>query len=252
MAVYTIQDTTLRDIADAIRDKKGEVLEIECQMTNSVANTSFNIVAGKTYRLILIPSELIADGEGQLEFSTQTASGNYAGYFGSVITKYVVDEPMEFIFTPSYSGTLFRIVNITKRGTGSKIVSAIVKLAEIKEDGSLANAYKPSEIAETINEFEVIPNVASTITGNCSRRFSNGGWDWFLNQMSDKITTKDISSADYMFYSSNVSEIPFDINLTVITNSSHHNLQNLFASAKNISTVPMIYNARPGDITYMF
>lgn len=106
MVAYTIQDTTLRDIADAIRDKKNEVLEIEYQMVNSVANTSFNIVEGKTYRLILIPSELIADGEGQLEFTTQTASANYAGYFGSGITKYVVGEPTELIFTAPYDGTL--------------------------------------------------------------------------------------------------------------------------------------------------
>ena len=253
MAAYTIQDTTLRDIADAIRDKKNEVLEVEYQMVNSVANTSFNIVKDKTYRLILIPSELIADGEGQLEFTTQTASANYAGYFGSGITKYVVGEPMELIFTAPYDGTLFRIVNITKKGTGSKIASATVKLAEIKEDGSLANVYKPSEMAAAINEFEAIPNSALIITGNCQYRFAYGGWDWLINQMGDKITTKDISNANNMFASSKVSEIPFDINLTVITNTStKHNLSRMFASADHLQAIPMIYNALPNDVSSLF
>lgn len=253
MAVYTIQDTTLRDIADAIRDKKGEVLEIEYQMVNSVANTSFNIVEGKTYRLILIPSELIADGEGQLEFTTQTASANYAGYFGSGITKYVVGEPTELIFTAPYDGTLQRIVNITKKGTGSKIVSATVKLAEIKEDGSLANVYKPSEMAAAINEFEAIPNSALTITGNCQYRFAYGSWDWLINQMGDKITTKDISNASNMFASSKASEIPFDINLTVITNTStKHDLSRMFSYADKLQAIPMIYNAMPSDLNNIF
>lgn len=253
MAVYTIQDTTLRDIADAIRDKKGEVLEAEYQMVNSVANTSFNIVEGKTYRLILIPSELIADGEGRLEFSTQTASGNYAGYFGSIITKYVINEPMELIFTASYDGTISRIVNIAKSGTGSKIVSAIVKLAEIKEDGSLVNAYKPTEMAKAINELEVIPEDGLTITGNCQYKFAYGGWDWFLSQMGDKITTKDISNVSNMFTFSNVSEIPFDINLTVITNAStKHSIQRMFSYAEKLQAIPMIYNAIPSDLNNIF
>lgn len=253
MTVYTIQDTTLRDIADAIRDKKNEVLEIEYQMVNSVANTSFNIVEGKTYRLILIPSELIADGEGRLEFSIQTASANYVGYFGSIITKYVINEPMELIFTASYDGTISRIVNIAKSGTGSKIVSAIVKLAEIKEDGSLVHAYKPTEMAKAINELEVISEDALTITGNCQYRFAYSGWDWLINQMGDKIITKDISNASNMFSFSKVSEIPFDINLTVITNTStRHNLSRMFAQADHLQAIPMIYNALPNDISAIF
>lgn len=251
MAVYTIQDTTLRDIADVIRDKKDEVLEIEYQMVNSVANTSFNIVEGKKYRLILIPSELIADGEGQLEFSTQTTSGNYAGYFGSGITKYVVGEPMELIFTAPYDGTLMRVVNITKKGSGSKIVSAIVKLAEIKEDGSLANAYKPTEMAAAIDEIMEIPNKALSFTGNCSYGFTRNHWNWFIEQCGDKITAQDISNPSYMFYySDTLQEIPFSIYLS--SSSTSHSTASMFNNCNKLIEIPMIYSLKVSDMSGMF
>lgn len=251
MAVYTIQDTTLRDIADAIRDKKNKVLEIEYQMVNSVANTSFNIVEGKTYRLILTPSELIADGEGQLEFTTQTASANYAGYFGSGITKYVVGEPMELIFTAPYDGILQRIVNITKKGTGSKIVSATVKLAELKEDGSLANTYKPSEMAKAINEIEGIPNKALSFTGNCNYVFTRNQWNWLIEQCGDKITATDISNPAYMFYySDTLREIPFSIYLS--TTSTNQPASYMFSGCSNLIEIPMVYSLKVADITSMF
>ena len=56
------------------------------------------------------------------------------------------------------------------------------------------------------------PDEAFVVTGDCAYRFSNGGWDWFIENYSDKITTKDINRASSMFAYNKLSEIPFEIN----------------------------------------
>ena len=84
-----------------------------------------------------------------------------------------------------------------------------------------------------------------TITGNCSHRFANGGWDWFIENYGDKITTKDITSATYMFSSSKLEEIPFDINLsTTVFNGV--NIGSIF-NASNITKPPYI----TGKVSHM-
>lgn len=56
------------------------------------------------------------------------------------------------------------------------------------------------------------PAEAFVISGDCEYRFANGGWDWFINQYGNQITTKTISNANYMFNSCNANSIPFRIN----------------------------------------
>ena len=57
------------------------------------------------------------------------------------------------------------------------------------------------------------PESAFVISGNCQYRFANGGWDWFIEQHGDKITTEDISNASHMFYYASIKDIPFEINV---------------------------------------
>lgn len=52
------------------------------------------------------------------------------------------------------------------------------------------------------------------VTGDCSYRFANGGWDWFIKKYRDRITTKGVQYCSNMFYSCKVEEIPFQINVT--------------------------------------
>ena len=79
--------------------------------------------------------------------------------------------------------------------------------------------YTPMELANKIaNEMplakDAIPNSAKHLTGDYRYKFANGGWDWFIEQCGEEITTEKITSADNMFYSSNVKSIPFDLNCT--------------------------------------
>ena len=57
------------------------------------------------------------------------------------------------------------------------------------------------------------PESAFLISGDCNYRFANNGWNWFIEQHGDKITTEDISNASHMFYYSSIKDIPFEINV---------------------------------------
>ena len=58
-----------------------------------------------------------------------------------------------------------------------------------------------------------IPEEALTISGICDYRFTKDGWNWFIDEYKNDITTKDITNASHMFYFNEMSNIPFDINL---------------------------------------
>ena len=95
----------------------------------------------------------------------------------------------------------------------------------------------PAEIAaiETGSGSSGIPETAFNLTGDCGYRFSSGGWDWFIEQYGDKITTKAISNCGYMFYKSKVQEIPFDINTV-----SNPSISFMFRDCNNLTTIPNV------------
>ena len=95
----------------------------------------------------------------------------------------------------------------------------------------------PIEIAaiETGGGGGDLPEEALLITGNCSYRFANGGWDWFINTFGKKIKTEGITNADYMFQNSNqLKEVPFDINI------SNGSAANIFLNAGITETPDII------------
>ena len=68
----------------------------------------------------------------------------------------------------------------------------------------------PAEIIAIVSGGGELPEEAFVITGDCSYRFSNGGWDWFVEEFGNQITTKDITKLDRMFFSSgHLTSIPF-------------------------------------------
>lgn len=92
---------------------------------------------------------------------------------------------------------------------------------------------------------EGIPEEAYILTGNCTYRFSFNGWNWFIEQYGDKITTVDLTDMSYMFRESgNLTEIPFDLN--VRTNSSN-NLGYLFYFCTTLNSVPYVRGNLPAQ-----
>ena len=163
--------------------------------------------------------------------------------------------------------------------------SSIQAIADaIREKNGETTTYKPSEMAAAITAIttggggEEIPEEAFLITGNCQYRFSRDNWNWFIKNYSNKITTKDITDMSYMFYySQNLEDIPFDINLSSTSSAQMNNvfnyctklkhipnidckrtasqyadMSNFFVYCYNLTQVPYLYNASVSAMTSFF
>lgn len=80
------------------------------------------------------------------------------------------------------------------------------------------------------------PESAFVISGSCLNWDYNGDWDSFITAYADKWSTSNIDDCSYMFYSSKLSSVPFDINLD---NGKHPIFTSMFAYS-NITTLPTI------------
>ena len=82
-----------------------------------------------------------------------------------------------------------------------------------------------------------LPESAFVLTGDCDSKFKSGGWDWFINNYGNQITTSDITSTKAMFYGSKVSSIPFELNCKY---DSFARCQDMFNGAYNMTKAPRI------------
>lgn len=93
-----------------------------------------------------------------------------------------------------------------------------------------------------------LPEEVLKITGDCSYRFVYDGWNWFVENYGDKITTEGITNSNYMFYmNEKIEEILFDIN---INNSSYRDMRNMFQNCAKLKKIGKIKNAYPDNMTY--
>ena len=93
------------------------------------------------------------------------------------------------------------------------------------------------------------PESAFVISGNCSYRFAYDGWNWFIELYGNKITTQSINNASYMFQSSSVESIPFDINCF---NDSYYECGNMFRYCTNLKEIGTIRNLYPSSMQHLF
>ena len=92
-----------------------------------------------------------------------------------------------------------------------------------------------------------LPEGALNITGDCSYRFYNDGWNWFIEEYGDQITTS-ITRGESMFqYSDNLTNIPFNINI-----SGGGYYSNMFASCTKLTSVPSLTFAGNADVHSLF
>ena len=61
-----------------------------------------------------------------------------------------------------------------------------------------------------------IPEEKLVLTDDCGYKFYKGAWDWFIEEYGDKITSRDIYGAQYMFGYCTLKSIPFEVNLATI------------------------------------
>ena len=93
-----------------------------------------------------------------------------------------------------------------------------------------------------------LPEGALTITGDCSYRFANNGWNWFIEEYDNQITTSGITKGEKMFQgSSNLTNIPFDINI-----SSGLYYGSMFSGCTQLTAVPPLTFAGDTDVSNLF
>lgn len=128
----------------------------------------------------------------------------------------------------------------------------------IRAKNGTNDTYKPSQMPDAITNLPSggggdLPEEAFLITGDCTYRFYENGWNWFIEEYGDRITTRDITSGNGMFMDSDtLTEIPFDLNFT--NNAS--NIIYTFNQCKNLLSAPnIIFNPTATTKTgfqYMF
>lgn len=141
----------------------------------------------------------------------------------------------------------------------SKVViddSKLVNIADaIRNKNGSANKYTPTEMATAIGDIKVSSGAELApedlvISGDCSYKFQNGSWDWFIEKFGDKITTKDITKCQLMFQHSKLSSIPFDFN---INTEKEIDLYGMFDYCQNLISVPYVKNVKKvSNFSYMF
>lgn len=99
----------------------------------------------------------------------------------------------------------------------------IVDLYPLDADGNrisylsqeqVPNTITPSEMVEAISNSPVLPpEEAFVISGDCTYRFSDTHWTWFVECYKDKIITNGITHLSNTFDGSSLTEIPFVLNV---------------------------------------
>ena len=90
-----------------------------------------------------------------------------------------------------------------------------------------------------------------TISGDCSYRFSNNGWNWFLEKYKDRLIFNNITDASNMFeMSSSIKSIDFDIIFD--DSQSYISARNMFANCGNLENIRKIVNLKAREMARMF
>ena len=250
--LYSIKESTLTDIGNALRRKYGDIEWIEPENNIFKTNnaTGFGTVDGEN-----LPNV----GMATKTFEFDEEKDIKIGYWftdiyvdmGYCIGDYDADNVIKLTKkqNSTYTEHIVRAKKITLYAYLNIAVVSFGYYSSISY--SALNTFKSSEIAGAIETLDLIPEEAFMISGDCSYKFAYNGWNWFIEQYGDKISTKDISDAFSMFNgSTNLVSTPFEINFD--STSSYHNTSNMFQSCNNLVTLPKINAIKLYNMSNMF
>ena len=288
MAKYSIQDTTLTAIGDAIRNKTGKhtrpgtetyMKTIPEVMISKTSNApGFNnlavqrpLVPGINIDVIRFPGANSIFMDYCIEFYKvdgseylQIAVGEYDE------TNFPVDtiEKIYATGTPRYSRQHTTFENTEVITIRSVVVSTQYYLGyyaeckafdadgnpmgeyqvEAEREVEVPNTLTPAQMATEIEGLSIYepPAEAFNLTGDLTYRFSYNGWNWFIDDFGDRITTSDINSIQSAFaHSGKLETIPFDINMR---EGREHVATEAFYDSPKLKSLPEIYNFKPSGL----
>lgn len=154
------------------------------------------------------------------------------------------------------------------------------KLIDYHTIGKVKNTMTPSTMITTINELPTIPDSAFQMTGYVPYRCAYDSYAWMIDLYGDKITTKDLTTATYMFQQSyKLTRVPFQLNfadnqgitltglfkncniltqidydITIPTTSYAYQsaMDDIFSGCYKLESIPYIYNVYPSTMNNMF
>ena len=279
MALYSIKEETLTGIGDALRRKWGETKTITVTKTEEFTVPTIAKTPNATgFDSFGDSSEVGSDFSVDVTFNGAASIKIKIGYSNDTIdmfsrTNVSYKDSLGSTITEAFgagdSGVVEKTIeassiSIYQRNTYSGNYGFYAECYPLDANGEIMDkyvwtydeevkrTYKSSEMAQAIDDIlPSPPEEAFVISGDCQYRFANNGWNWFIEKYGNKITTKDISNASYMFYNcTTITEMPFDLNFD--SSSSYHSLISIFYYCNNLTQVPKLNNVKVYDTSKIF
>lgn len=282
MTTYTIEESTLTGIADALRGKVGETETVSVLSKVSktdnfsdfgtfegspIVKSFYDVVTLEGASSIKVKMSVQTFGgipthgeEGKGAQRVEIASGEHSvmpedslAFGGEGVMKI---EELLFENTDTITFYFF--------GSNSDILNGYyAECYGLDAEGNLVvgegfmttdvtRLFKPIEMADAIDSIKAaspdcnnrhIPDEGLVIKGNAFYYDNNGRLGWLINECGTEMRTEGITNCTNMFANdTSLEEIPFDINCS----KSCNNLSSMFNGCKNLKALPtIIYSEKP-------
>lgn len=101
-----------------------------------------------------------------------------------------------------------------------------------------------------------LPDEAFVVTGDCQYKFQKDSWNWYIDSLGYRVTSKDITRGDYMFNNCKTLEvIPFDLNFRKGGEYElvpYHWSRYMFNNCEELKEIGKISNLKPESVGNMF
>ena len=210
---YVVKEQSLKNLADQVRIKAG--------------------TPDTLYDIDDMSAAISTLGMPELEELNVTENGEYTpttyGYSRVTVDVQPPREEINITENGEYTPTSYGYSRVTV-----DVQPTLEELTVTKNGIYTPTEYGYSRV--TVNCPVPPPDEAFIITGACDYRFSYNNWNWFINNYSNRINTHDITNLFYTFYnSSELTEIPFDLNV-----KNCNNLSNAFNGTYRLEVCPRI------------
>ncbi len=284
MSRYSIEGSTLTAIGDAIRDRVGDTKIILVYNKPVIEVIKSDNATGMDSWQGSLPSYPSRTKYGEVNFPDAKKIKIKIGWFFTTSASYITvfdeaNKEINYGYLKSYPGDvssgepkyqeeIFNTNHLSFQldhpyeGSNSFFYIECYPLDEnnneilVESDTPreivVFNSMTPTQMAEEINNFPPsLPNEAFILTGDCSYRFAYNSWNWFIKNYWDKVTTRDISATQYMFYNcAEVEQIPFDINMT--PNNNGNAIMYMFYNCVKLKNIPKIKGVKVKELNGLF
>lgn len=245
--IYSIQTTTLTALGDAVRTKT--IGQAETPYAHDNKNLDYTGVSAIQFEAFVKKVKVIGSVShfpGAAGYASMDELAVVSGYYDTADKakaagnySLVSEENLQnYNFEIQLEGNIFTFFPLDGTNTTSHIV------LNYEAWGLDANGnefkYTPLEMVNAITNLPpTIPEASFFITGDCTYKFA-GGWDWFIELYGDRLTTSNLTNTEYMFKSSSLKEIPFDINISTESGGFYYVNSYLFYGCRQLETLPRV------------